>query len=78
MPGDPYYIDRSYGFTALPMFLQFLNGIKTSNDDCPDPVANDDAWICFEVVEPVRVFILHDNRIVNKPAWLTVSENDEF
>ena len=69
--GDPYYVDRDYTFNTLPEFLQYLNGIKTANDDCPDPNPSDESWICFDVVEPVRVFILYDNRIHNQPSWLT-------
>ena len=34
--GDPYYVDRDYTFTSLPFFLQFMNGIKTSNDDAEE------------------------------------------
>ena len=81
--GDPYYVDREYAYASLPVFMQYLNGIKTgepptillrrkhgsfrsktqrwttANDDCPDPVAYDPQWICFDVTEPVRVFVLH-------------------
>ena len=74
--GDPYYVDRDFTFNTLPMFLTYLNGIKTANDDCPDPIPNDDAWLCFDVVEAVRVFVLYDRRIPEPPAWLTANYVD--
>ena len=27
--GDPYYVDRDYAYASLPVFMQYLNGIKT-------------------------------------------------
>ena len=27
--GDPYYVDREYAYASLPVFMQYLNGIKT-------------------------------------------------
>lgn len=57
----------------LQIFLHSLNGIKSANSD-PDPFASaDDAqWLCFTVDEPVRVYILYDQRLgETAPAWLT-------
>jgi hypothetical protein len=45
---DPYYIDRKYTMGELPMFMQYLSGIMTANDDCPDPKPVDAEWMCFE------------------------------
>ena len=53
-PGDQYYIDRTYLAMNLPPFLQYLNGIRTANNDAhSDP--EDTEFVCFEVEEPVRV-----------------------
>ena len=69
--GDPYYIDRTYTFRTLPPFLQHLNAIRTANDDKNSP-ASDAEWLCFDVEEPVRVYVMFDHRISEEgpPAWL--------
>ena len=41
----------------MPPFLQYLNGIRTANNDAhSDP--NDLEFLCFDVEEPVRVYLL--------------------
>ena len=92
--GDPYYVDRDYAYASLPVFMQYLNGIKTgepptdllrrkdggfrsktqrwtpANDDCPDPVAYDPQWICFDVTEPVRGTFSRNRRTYPYPPAL--------
>lgn len=67
--GDTYHTDRDYTLNDIPMFLHSLNGIKTSMEDKHTP-ATDEQWLCFDVDEPVRVYILFDPRIQPTPAWL--------
>jgi hypothetical protein len=68
-PGDMYYIDRTYVATNLPPFLQYLNGIRTANNDAhSDP--NDTEFLCFDVEEKVRVYVMYDARAYDQPAWL--------
>lgn len=67
---DPYYVDRKYTLGELPLFMQFLNGVLTANGDCPDPRPNDDKFVCFDIEERARVFVMHDRRITTKPVWL--------
>lgn len=72
--GDTYYVDRDFKFGALPSFLRALNGIKTANAD-KTADGKDGEFLCFDVEEKVRVYILYDNRIsstsgVEVPTWL--------
>jgi hypothetical protein len=68
-PGDMYYVDRSYTAADLPPFLQYLNGIRTANNDAhSDP--NDLEFLCFDVEERVRVYVMYDARAYDQPAWL--------
>ena len=53
----------------MPPFLQYLNGIRTANNDAhSDP--NDLEFLCFDVEEPVRVYVLYDARAYDQPQWL--------
>ena len=73
---DKYYTDRDYTFKDVPIFLHSLLGIAQANDDKRSP-ADDDSWLCFEVDEPVRVYLMMDPRNRDSagrpPTW--VSEN---
>ena len=59
--GDAYYVDRNYTLSSIPPFLQYLNGIRTANNDAHSNPA-DGQFICFNVVETARVYILYANR----------------
>ena len=53
----------------MPPCLQYLNGIRTANNDAhSDP--NDLEFLCFDVEEPVRVYVLFDARAYDQPQWL--------
>ena len=67
-------------FHQLPPFLHGLNAIQTSNSDESVRSSADDAeWFCFEVEEPVRIFLLYDNVILQDhvPAWVAENFRDE-
>src|ERR1700738_4303478 len=64
------YIDRSsYIYTNIPVALQGQNYVITANDDkCPEsPSAFS---LRFDVSQPSTVFIAHDDRYQQKPAWM--------
>lgn len=78
--GDQVYIDRPYIFHQLPPFMHGLNAIQTSNsDDSVQSSADDAEWFCFDVEEPVRIFLLYDPIILqtNTPAWVAASFTDQ-
>jgi hypothetical protein len=78
--GDQPYVDRSYIFQKLPPFLHGLNSIQTSNSDESVRSSADDAeWFCFDVEEPVRVYLLYDSAILadHVPGWVAENFHDE-
>lgn len=77
--GDTVYVDRTVRFHQLPPFLHGLNSIKTGNDEESVLASGDDeSWICFDVTEPVRIYLLYDPSIVaaGLPAWVRESFTD--
>ena len=77
--GDPMYVDRDYQIIGLPPFLHGLNALRPSNGDADvQAPASDEEWFCFEVAEPVRVFLLYDSTILadHVPAWVASSFRD--
>ena len=63
--GDPMYVDRDYQIIGLPPFLHGLNALRPSNGDADvQAPASDEEWFCFEVAEPVRVFLLYDSTLL--------------
>lgn len=65
------YIDRSnYIFTNVPAFLSGATYIVTANDDkCP---ANASSFsLAFDLAVPSTIYVAHDDRYLNKPAWLS-------
>jgi hypothetical protein len=71
--GENVYVDRGYTFTSVPDSLLNEEFIRTANDD---KSSNGDApFITFEVNQNVTVCGGHDNRITNKPNWLTSFED---
>ena len=68
--GAPVYIDRQYTITGYPASLEGAVYIQTANDD---KRRTESDFLSFEVNQDVTVYVAHDLRIANKPAWL-----DEF
>jgi hypothetical protein len=68
--GSEVYIDRGYIITDYPAYLEREIYIRTANDD-KTQVGSE--FLSFEVDRDVTVYLAHDTRIADKPAWL-----DEF
>ena len=71
--GENVYVDRGYTFTSVPDSLLNQEFIRTANDDKSS--SGDDPFITFQVDQNVTVCVGHDNRITNKPNWLTSFED---
>jgi hypothetical protein len=71
--GENVYVDRDYTFTSVPDSLLNEEFIRTANDDKSS--RGDDPFITFQVDRNVTVCVGHDNRITNKPNWLTSFED---
>jgi len=56
---------------SIPSFLHSLVAIRTNNGDKYSD-GNDEQFICFNVDEPVRVYLLYDPRVTSNgaPAWV--------
>jgi hypothetical protein len=65
--GESVYIDRSYKFTDVPIYLGGKTYIKTANDDKASTGSN---FLSFDVNQDVTVYVAHDDLIKSKPAWL--------
>ncbi len=68
--GTPYYIDRSYTFTALPPYLKGADVLRTANDDKPlaSPATG---FLQFRVEKPALVYVAYDPRSTRLPGWLS-------
>jgi len=65
--GARVYIDRTYYFTLVPGYLAGETYIQTANRD-KESTGSD--FLSFDVNQDVTVYVAHDARIENKPAWL--------
>ncbi len=65
--GETVYIDRSYTFTNVPGAISGATYIKTANND---KNSSGTTFLSFTVDQPVTVYVGHDVRLTNKPAWL--------
>lgn len=65
--GEPHYTDRDYAIAKLPGFLKGASMIRTPNGD---DGSSGDAFLTFDSPLDVTVYVAHDERIKNKPAWL--------
>ena len=61
------YIDRSYRFTDIPVYLEGATFIKTANDD---KMGVGDDFLSFDVNQDVTVYVAHDDFVKDKPSWL--------
>ena len=66
--GVPVYIDRTCRLRNLPSNLDGLTYIKTANSDKNS--AGDD-FLSFSSSTAATVFVAHDDRILQKPMWMT-------
>ena len=66
--GELAYIDRNYIFTYVPGYLLGATYIKTANDDKGSTGTD---FLSFDVNQDVTVYVAHDSRITDKPAWLS-------
>ncbi|HAY81212.1 MAG TPA: hypothetical protein DCY79_15515 [Planctomycetaceae bacterium] len=63
------YGDRSYRWRRIPQSLVGHTVMRTLNAD-EHVGSHGDRFLSFVVDEPVTVYVGHDERIVDKPAWL--------
>lgn len=73
--GERLYNDRSYSFTDVPETLAGEVFIMTANDDAE---SQGDRFLSFSVLQDVVVFIAHDVRHAEMPAWMRVGREDGF
>ena len=65
--GGRTYIDRSFTFQTVPGVIIGATYIKTANDD---KSSTGNTFLSFTVNQPVTVYVGHDIRLTDKPAWL--------
>ena len=65
--GDKIYVDRTHTYTEIPEELKGASAIKPANDD---KIAEGEEFLSFRVNRPVTLYVAHDDRIEEKPAWL--------
>ena len=68
--GDTYYIDRAFTITSIPSEFDGLLWIKTGNNDKSN---TDEQFLQFTLGQNAVVYIAYDERIQNKPDWLTLN-----
>lgn len=66
--GKMLYSDNKMDFATVPNPLANKQYIKTVNED-KDKVGL--RFLSFDVNKKVHIYVLHDHRITQKPAWLT-------
>jgi subtilisin family serine protease len=66
--GAPVYIDRGTTFSTVPTSLEGATYIKTAHHDRRN---RDGSFLSFDANQDVTVYVCHDDRIGNKPSWLT-------
>lgn len=70
-PGVAQYIDRPSRFTVVPKALFGATFIRAANDD---KLSLGPDFLTFEASQPVTVYVAHDNRAKQRPAWLETFE----
>ena len=66
--GNLTYVDRRFRLTSVPPTLVGSDLIQTANSD---ESSTGSAWVNFEAVVPVRVFVGIDEEQESPPEWLT-------
>ncbi len=65
--GIPAYSDREFLYANVPPEVQGATYLVTANDDKFDTSAT---FLSFQVSQPVTVYVVYDDRYLNRPAWL--------
>lgn len=66
--GKAVYIDRNYTYTKVPSAYANAQVLRTANND---KRATTDRFVSFDVNQSVTVWVAHDERITDKPSWLS-------
>ncbi len=61
------FVDRTFEYTNVPTELIGLDVLRTENDD---KNISSNALVVFDISEVATVYVAHDIRITDKPAWL--------
>lgn len=67
--GTLAYTDREYRFISVPESLIGATTIQTSNNDI-DVGSTGNRFLSFRIAEPATVYVGHDRRVRERPAWL--------
>ncbi|MEM9056225.1 MAG: Ig-like domain-containing protein [Pseudomonadota bacterium] len=67
----PVYIDRAYSYATVPAQYAGLDYLMTAN---ADKNVDDPDFLRFDLLQAAAVFVGHDRRIADKPAWLDTWE----
>lgn len=70
--GDLVYTDRAYTISSAPSLVVGQQYIKTANED---KLSTGNSFFSFMVNLPVTVYVAHDDRISQKPSWLSSFTN---
>ncbi|NLG83145.1 MAG: pectate lyase, partial [Firmicutes bacterium] len=65
--GEPLFGDRAYAIVSLPPAYVGYEWIRTA---CDSKKFTGEILATFKVTAPVTVYVAHDDRLVQKPAWL--------
>ena len=65
--GELCYVDRDYTITQLPVELDGIKGIQTSNDD--KNVA-ESTYLTFNIDKSAILYVAYDTRVSSYPSWL--------
>ncbi len=73
--GKLQYIDRNFIFTSVPSSYTDMQYIRTANDD---KTFIGDSFLGFDINRDATIYVAHDDRIAQKPSWLsTFSDTNE-
>ena len=65
--GEPHYTDRAHAIEKFPAFLSGAAMIRTPN---ADDGSSSKSLLSFDLPLDATVYIAHDERVKQKPAWL--------
>lgn len=66
--GKPMFVDRDYVFDSIPGAYKLLPQLRTAKDDRS---STGKSFVEFNSNVPLTVYVAHDDKIVNKPEWLS-------
>ncbi|SVA50594.1 uncharacterized protein METZ01_LOCUS103448, partial [marine metagenome] len=67
-PGAKVFIDREYTYSSIPPEVQGLTFIRTANNDAKSA---GDTLVQFDVNIPAAIYVAHDERLGEKPKWMS-------